>query len=117
MVNLWYILFAIVVLLIGISILFFYLRTKEPFQAAIASLLSSLTVLFGGLGLPDIKAELILKASLPQDALFNISRLEVMSGTPQLLWITACVAISLLLAIFGFYLLYDKCDIRKYTKP
>lgn len=115
-VKIWYILFVFVILIIGLVILFSYIRSKEPFKAAIASLLSSLTVLFGGLGLPEIKAEMVLKADLSKDVLFDIRRLEVVSGTPQPLWLTACIAISLLLAVYGLYLLLDNKDKRKYPK-
>lgn len=97
--------------IVALVTLILYIRAKDPFQAALASLLSALTVLVGSLGVPEFRGQLQIDLNLGFVAVRSIA-LQVLVGTPPLLWITAFISIVVLIVIFAVILRFENRDRR-----
>ena len=93
-------LFILVVGVVAVGTLLAYVWIKDPFKTALGSCLSSLAVLVGSLGVPDVKGTTDLSINFGIGKL-NGSNIAFSTGTPPALWATAFVSIVILVALFA----------------
>jgi len=98
-------LFVIAVGIVAVGILLAYIWLKDPFKTALGSCLSSLTVLIGSLGVPDVKGTTDISIDFGFAALKS-SGVAFSTGTPPMLWGIAFVSIVLLVVLFAVLLFF-----------
>lgn len=82
----------------------FVLIFKNPYKTALASLLSSLSLLLGSLGLPEIKGPINIDFALWSYLNIKATNLEIFFGTPPGLWLTAYISVVFLIVVTSYYL-------------
>ena len=93
----------LVVAVVVVGTLLAYIWVKDPFKAALGSCLSSLAVLVGSLGVPDVKGTADLAVNFGIGT-FNSKGVAFSTGTPPLLWVTAFISIAVLVSLFALLL-------------
>jgi hypothetical protein len=97
--GLLFLLLALIAL-VAIGTLLAYIWIKDPFKTALGSCLSSLAVLVGSLGVPDVKGTANLSVNFGIGTL-NSTGVAFSTGTPPVLWGIAFVSIVILVALFA----------------
>lgn len=93
-----------------------YILTKDPFKTALGSSFTSITLLLGGLGLPEVKGPIKINFEPWPFLSIKSDKLQVLIGTPMPLWITAFVCIVLLAGCLGILLHLENKDKREEKK-
>ena len=99
------VLFVLAVGFVAIGILIAYIWLADPFKTALGSCLSSLTVLIGSLGVPDVKGTTDIAINFGFAALKSTD-VAFSTGTPPMLWGIAFVSIVILVALFAILLFF-----------
>lgn len=89
-----------VVGVVAVGILLAYLWASDPFKTALGSCLSSLAVLIGTLGVPDVQGKTDIAVDIGFASL-NATGVAFSTATPVLLWVVAFVSIVVLVALFA----------------
>lgn len=98
-------LFVLVVGVVGVATLVAYIWVKDPFKTSLGSCLSSLAILTGSLGIPEIHGALELTLDIGFASIHS-NAVQISTATPSALWITAFVSIVLLTAMFATFLFF-----------
>jgi hypothetical protein len=115
--NQFYFLFISVVALLGVMTLIAYFLSRDAYKTALGSLLSSITLMVGGLSLPELKGPVDIALDLSPFFVVKSQGFEVLVGSPTLIWMTAFISVAILTALFGFYYHIEMKDKRRYPVP
>lgn len=111
------VLFVLAVGVVAIGILLAYIWIKDPFKTSLGSCLSSLTVLVGSLGVPDVKGTTDIAIDIGF-ATLKSSGVAFSTGTPPMLWGIAFISIAILIALFAVLLfLKDRARVTPSKSP